>query len=304
MTVEMVLQGVGRECLKHLLRNEPATIAGEPEALHQMRVAVRRLRSVLSAVRSMLPVEQHQWLNDELRWLAGSLGPARDWDVFEMHLLAPVRSVLQTEPAVEKLAEAAKQQQDAAYEAARRAIDSRRYAETMLKLIRWFETRGWRDQQVSEHSALLFSSIAEVAPPLIERPWRQAMKRSKHFAGLSQDKRHRLRIALKNLRYMIEFVGSLFDGASVKALTKRLKRLQDDLGHLQDVRTAQERIGELAPPAVHNINDVGHAAGIVIGWYLRELADMEAKLCEDVRQFRKAKPFWRPVVSATTASAG
>src|SRR5262249_10142134 len=114
---------------------------------------------------------------------------------------------------------------------------------------------------------------------------------------------HQVRIALKNLRYMIEFLGSLFDAASVKALTKRLKRLQDDLGHLQDVRTAQELSRVLAGPADHNINDVGHAAGVVIGWHLRELTDIEAKLCEDVRRFRKARPRWRPVVSTATASA-
>lgn len=54
MTVEMVLQGVGLPSLNHLLRNEPAAIAGEGETLHQMRVAVRRLRSMLGAVRPML----------------------------------------------------------------------------------------------------------------------------------------------------------------------------------------------------------------------------------------------------------
>src|SRR5262249_58125754 len=104
-------------------------------------------------------------------------------------------------------------------------------------------------------------------------------------------------------RYVMGLGGSLLDRAWVKALTKRMRRLQDDLGNLKDVRTAKERIRELAPPADHNINDVGQAAGIVIGWYLRELADMEAKLCKDVRRFRKAKPFWRPAGSAATASA-
>jgi triphosphatase len=301
MTVETVLQTTCRMCLWHLLRNEGAALAGNAEAIHQLRVAVRRLRSVLAAVRSMLPAEQYLWLKDELRWLAGSLGPARDWDVFAVSLLAPVRTVLHTGSDLENLAEAAKQRQQAAYKAARTAIGSRRYSKAMLKTVRWFETYGWRDQRVSEHSAPLFSSIAAIAPLLIERRWRQAMKRCKHFAGLSQDERHRVRIALKNLRYMIEFLGSLFDAGSVKALTKRLKGLQEDLGYLNDVRTAQGLIRELAWSAEHEVTDVGLAAGVVIGWHLRELANVEAKLCEDVRRFRKAKPFWRPGTFAAAA---
>src|ERR1700761_2360794 len=102
----------------------------------------------------------------------------------------------------------------------------------MLRTVRWFETCGWRDQRVSEHSAPLFSSIAEIAPALIERRWRQAMKRCKHFAKLSPNERHQVRIALKNLRYIGEFLESLFDPVPVKALMKRLKGLQEDLGHL------------------------------------------------------------------------
>ena len=302
MTVETVLQTTCRECLWHLLHNEGAALAGNAEAIHQMRVAVRRLRVVLAAVRSMLPAEQYQWLKDELKWFASSLGPARDWDVFAMSLLAPVRTVPQTGSDLDNLAEAAKQRQQAAYEAARTAIGSRRYTEAMLKTVRWFETNGWRDQLVSEHSALLFSSIATIAPSLIERRWRQAMKRCKHFVALSQDERHQVRIALKNLRYMIEFLESLFDPAPVKALTKRLKGLQEDLGYLNDVRTAQGLIRKLAWSAEYEVTDVGLAAGVVIGWHLRELTNVEAKLCEDVRRFRKAKPFWRPGAFAPAAS--
>jgi triphosphatase len=302
MTVEAVLDTTCRVCLWHLLRNEGAALAGDAEAIHQMRVALRRLRSVLAAVRSMIPAEQYQWLKDELKWLAGSLGPARDWDVFAMDLLAPVRSVHHTGLDLENLVETAKRLRQAAYAAARTAIESRRYCEAMLKTIRWFETRGWRDQQVSEHSAPLFSSIAEIAPPLIERRWRRAIKRCKHFAGLSLDERHQVRIALKNLRYMIEFLESLFDAASVKALMKRLKGLQEDLGHLNDVHTAQRLMRELTRPAELDVNGGGLAAGVVIGWHLRELTNLEAKLCEDVRRFRKAKPFWRPVIFAAATS--
>jgi len=293
MTVETVLQSVGRECLGHLLCNEPAAFAGDAEAFHQMRVALRRLRSALATVRSMLPIEQYRWLREELKWLAGNLGPARDWDVFMADLLAPVQSALPEDANLRQLTNAAKQRRRAAYNVAKEAIESRRYAASMLKLARWFESRGWREQWASEHSAPLFAPIAEVAPPLIERRWRQARKRSKRFAKLSQDERHQARIALKKLRYMTEFLGGLFEADEVDALMERLKRLQQKLGYLNDVRTAQRLIKEIACPANDHSSELGQYAGMVIGWHFRGLTNSEANLRRNVRRFRKARPFWR-----------
>jgi inorganic triphosphatase YgiF len=97
MTVEGMLQSIGRWCLAHLLRNEPAALADQPEGIHQMRVAVRRLRSVLSALKPILPAEHYRWTSDELRWLAKALGPARNWDVFATNLLEPVERALPLE---------------------------------------------------------------------------------------------------------------------------------------------------------------------------------------------------------------
>ena len=300
MTVEAVLQSAGRECLAHFLRNEPAALAGEAEALHQMRIALRRLRSILAAVRSMLPAEQYRWLRDELTWLAASLGPARDWDVFASDLIAPVKAALPEDAALQPLAAMAEARRQAAYRGAQAAIASRRYAESVLKIARWVEARGWRDQPASEHSAPLFAPIADVAPRLLERRWRQARKRSRHFAALSQDDRHRLRIALKKLRYMTEILGGLYDAGAVKAVTKRLKPLQRDLGHLNDVRTAERLMRETADGA----SGVGRDAGLVLGWHVRGLADREAKLRRDVRRLRKAKPFWRGAQQPAAAEDG
>jgi hypothetical protein len=69
LTVEAVLQRIGRTCLTHLLWNEPAALADQPEGIHQMRVAVRRLRSVLSTLEEMLPADDYRWTSDELKQL-------------------------------------------------------------------------------------------------------------------------------------------------------------------------------------------------------------------------------------------
>jgi triphosphatase len=290
MTVEAMLQSIGRQCMAQLLRNEPAALAGIPDGVHQMRVAVRRFRSALSAVKPMLPAEHYRWANGELKWLADALGPARNWDVFATSLLQPVAGARAIEQDLDRLVDAAEQRRRSAYARATQAILSPRYTAAALKLWRWIESRGWRDQPVSEESALLLAPIGGIAPELIARRYRQARARSKQFEALMPEQRHKLRIALKKLRYTIEFLASLFDNEEVGAFLKQLKPLQDDLGHTNDVRVARDLLAELR----HGDTDAAldRAGGIVLGWHDRGLADSEPAIREHVKRLRHAKPFW------------
>jgi triphosphatase len=147
--VEAALERIGRRCLAHLRRNELATLAGEPEGVHQMRVAVRRLRSALSALKPMLPAKHHRWASKELKWLADALGPARNWDVFVANLLRPVADTFRARQDLECLFAAAERCRREASENAKQAIFSQRYTESMLRLSRWFAARG-RSPQARE----------------------------------------------------------------------------------------------------------------------------------------------------------
>jgi len=89
---EASTQKIGWSCLTMLLRNEREIGANIPEGVHQMRVAIRRLRSVVNAVKRMLLHEQYGWVDRELKWLANILRPARNWDVFSSDILAPISS--------------------------------------------------------------------------------------------------------------------------------------------------------------------------------------------------------------------
>src|SRR6516162_1200052 len=91
MTVEESLRKIGLGGLRLFLRNELAALAGVSEGVHQMRVAVRRLRSAVASLKPMVPQEQYEWVSQELRWLANVLAAARNWDVLSSSLLAPVR---------------------------------------------------------------------------------------------------------------------------------------------------------------------------------------------------------------------
>ena len=292
MAVEAALQRFGRQCLTHLLRNEPVALAGESEGIHQMRVAVRRLRSVLSALKPMLPQEHYRWASEELKWLTHVLGPTRNWDIFAASLAAPVSDALSANRELEYLVRAVERRRHAVFDDAKQAILSERYAKSILCLLRWFEAYGWREQPVSEQAALLLAPIANLAPELIDRCYRRARKRSKRFAEQTPTQRHRLRIALKKLRYIIEFLESLFDENQVRTFVNRLQLLQDCLGHANDVRVAYDLVDELLGETDHDVRAIDRAGGIMLGWHERGIADHEPKLRQHVRRFKHLNPFW------------
>jgi triphosphatase len=292
LSVEAALERIGRRCLTHLLNNEPAALAGEPEGIHQMRVAIRRLRAALSTLKRALQMKHYRWASEELKWLAHTLGPVRNWDTFATGLLRPVTRALSVDPGFEQLIGATERRRRAALDDAKQAIISERYVRSMLRLLRWFAAHEWREQQISEHAALLLARIVDVAPDLIERHHRKARKRSKRFEELTAIQRHRLRIALKHLHYTIEFLGSLFDKDEVRAFVKCLKSLQADLGHMNDVRVAYDLVDQFHETALHDARVINRSGGFVLGWHERDLADRDPKLKKHVRRFRRLNPFW------------
>jgi CHAD domain-containing protein len=274
-----------------LLRNEPAALAGEPEGIHQMRIAIRRLRSALSALKRALPMKHYHRASEELTWLAHVLGSARNWDTFTACLLPPVASALPARPEFEYVVDAAERRRRRAHEEAKQTIVSKRYTEAMLQLLRWFAVRAWRDQQLSKQAAFLLDRIVNIAPDLLEQHHRKARKRSKGFEALTATQRHKLRIALKKLQYTIEFLASLFDEDQIRPFVKRVKRLQNDLGYANDIRVAYDLMDQVGETNNH-ARAINRAGGIVLGWHQRILVDRDTKVRKHVRRFRRLDPFW------------
>jgi triphosphatase len=290
MTVEAVLQKFGCECLAIVLRNEPSALSGAAESLHQMRVAIRRLRAVLNAFKRILPGQQYRWVSEELRWLAHALGPARNWDVLIGDVLASVTSTLLGPEERAALTSACEAERRRAHQEADTSIRSAHYTSALLKLLRWFTARDWRDQPVSEQSALLMAPVGEVAPGLIARRYKQVSKAVRFFAALDTAQRHQVRVRIKKLRYTIDLFESLFPKDAVAGFVKLLKPLQDELGQANDVRVARDLMVDLRISGSSAIID--RAAGIVLGWHDRGLAEGEPKLLKRIQKLRHAKPFW------------
>jgi triphosphatase len=292
MTVETALRKIGRSCLAQLLRNEPAVLAAQSEGVHQMRVAVRRLRSAISSLKKMLPQAHVQWVTEELRSLGGTLGPARNLDVFAAELVPAVRTGLADEPGWDDLAATLDLLRADAYNQISEAILSQRYTAGMLHLLRWFEAFGWRRHSASDELDPMASPIGEIAPGVLDGCRRKVRRRGKGFGSLAPRERHKLRIAVKKLRYAVELFGSLFDNDGLERFVGELKRLQSDLGYANDVRVAHEFVTELFAQ-IEPRSPAAHAWVAVLEAHDQMLAGRERKLRRNRGRLNDAAPFWR-----------
>lgn len=290
LTGDAVLRRIGRACLDHVLRNEDAVRVGNPEGIHQMRVAVRRLRAILSAFGPLLPPDQRRWASGELRWLGSALGDARNLDVFASELLRPARDALPDASEFERMALAVERRRQAAHAEVVRAIASTRYTETLLALMRWLDGDDWH----AEGGQAVREPIEVLAPVLLDRCRAQAEKRAADFPKQKTKQRHRLRIALKKLRYAAELLGGLYDDAPVKQFIQRLKRLQDDLGDANDVRVARDIVESLAPhEGGPHATAIAHAGRRLLAWHQHRIKKNEPDLRRHLGELLEAPPFWR-----------
>jgi triphosphatase len=292
ISVEDALQRVGRACLAHLLRSEPAALDGQIEGVHQMRIAMRRLRSMLSAVGELLPKAERRWVVGELKALNTILGPARNLDVLATELLPPARDHAPDQPGWDELARAVENARANARNGLVEELSSPRHTATVLRLLRWFEGRDWREQRNGAPDDALGGMIGIVAPAVLDRRRRAVRKCSRHFRRLTASGRHQLRIAVKKLRYAVELLEGLYDPRDVRRFVKRLKRVQDDLGHANDVRTAYNLIIELGRNAAH-IEPIANAGAQMLAGHERALAQGEKEVRRRLRRLNKARPFWR-----------
>ena len=148
------------------------------------------------------------------------------------------------------------------------ALRAPAYTAFLLRFGRWIETAGWRDEA---DRAVLDRPLARLAGRLLDKRHARVLKHGRDFERLSDDRLHRLRIALKKLRYAGEFFAAQFPDGRPRPYIKAVRRLQDDLGRLNDAAVAERRLSELlrAQPESAALVALGVGAGQVIGWHAR-----------------------------------
>ncbi len=291
---EALVQGV-QCCLDHLQTLErPLLDDDDPEGVHQMRVRLRHLRSMLRVYRPLLPVAQYEALVGRLKWLAAALGPARDWDVFGDHIVAPVAEYLAEHADFGAFMVMIKAQRDHHREAARAAVRSPDYGELLLHLGFWLTRRSWRDQFPKPDGTRRFEPAARFAATVLDQRFRRVRKLSRRITKLSVAERHRLRIEVKRLRYTLQHFEGLFLKKRVMAFTDCLVRLQDDLGYLNDIANVPALVVELIEGcAAKHDESIGVLGGAIIGWHEHACGIAEERLTGDVGALLEQIRIWQ-----------
>lgn len=267
------------ECLSHLQGNQESVLYGrDGEGVHQMRVALRRMRSAMTIFASLMPPAGD--LRTDIKWLAGILGEARDLDVFLHATLPQVRQAL-PHPGLTLLEKRARNASDAAYKAAQSALDSQRYQRLLLRLGVWMEQAA-----PAGHGP----SLDDHARGLLSRRYRQLRKRGKHWQHMSEEDRHALRISAKKLRYPAEFFASLAPSGASKPLLRRLTRLLDCLGELNDLAVTQKLLKQLQGP--RPAAPVREFALVMSGWRAACTTEHLTHLERRWKRFARTGAFW------------
>jgi CHAD domain-containing protein len=224
-----------------LVRHDAGVRLGEdPEAVHQARVATRRLRSDLRMFRDVLEPSWSGPIRDELRWLGGELGAVRDADVLRERLRTRAESLdLADRPGVHALIERLDGLREQARERLLSALREPRYVQLLDELV-----LATTEPTMLEETAALPAETA--SRPMLEAPW-------KHLEAAavparedpSDDALHGARIRAKRMRYAAEAVAPVF-GKRAVAFAKAAADLQDVLGEHQDSVVARAWLREAA----------------------------------------------------------
>ena len=239
-TVGEVFRAMARECVELIARNAELFHASPaPEAIHQMRIGARRLRALIQMFKTATADARQQAVRAEVRWLGRELADARDLDVFLQGAWARAEA-----RAGEAAASEARRHFElvrlAAYSRAGAAAGGPRLRRLLMETLAWIEVGPWtgRRAAAADHRD---APARDFAARRLGKSRRNLLDAGRHLQRLSSEKRHEARIEAKKLRYGAEALVGLFPEASSKAsaFVARLKALQDDLGDLIDIATAQ-----------------------------------------------------------------
>lgn len=281
-------------CLRQLRLNEEVFLAGRPaEALHQIRVSIRRLRSAFALFEPVLQGDPRAAeLSDEIRRVTEPFGLARNLDVFLAVTLPAEMKRRPDEPGLTSLRERLEAEHARAYDRVIGVLEAPEWRLLLLDLLAWTETGAWRALPAAAVPARDF------AAETLDRFRRRVKKRGHNLDRLDPEERHRVRIAAKKLRYGAEFFAALYPGRKTrkrhKTFVAALSDLQDHLGALNDLATAHGVMAGLAEPgAPAGDGPAVFAAGLTVADNEAHAEALLAKAAEAHDALVDVKPFWR-----------
>jgi triphosphatase len=254
----------------------------DPDAAHQLRIGLRRLRSALRAFRPLADTPALRELDGRAQALARCAGELRDADVLIEEIYTPVAGVMQDTAALAGLRALLLAHRTQARKKVRAELCGERWSVLQLHFAVWPRTIEDADQ--------LSLPVAKFARTALRKRWRKVADSGERLDELSVEDRHAMRKALKALRYTAEFFATLYSDASTRPFVREIRSLQEVFGYLTDV-VAAEQLSAICREA-GAATDVQQAAGFVLGWHNARAAQAWPDAHEGWRRLRKQPHFW------------
>lgn len=240
MRCETAFRLILSECLEEVATNHEALSSGDPAALHQTRIALTRLKAAIAFYGPMVADSEWTRLKSELKWLSAHLGATRDLDVaIENSKGLPEERMLQTA-------------RTDAFDALREALQSDRYWQWFDGMWDWVGSGPWTTRQDPRAAQRRAVPVSVFHARRLARWHGKLCQKSRGLQGMGKNKRHRVRLASKRLRYAIEFSeGGLPPGeyASWRIILKHLRKGQQLLGELNDDEVRRGLLESVDAPA-------------------------------------------------------
>lgn len=250
-----------------------------PRGVHQSRVAIRRMRSLLKLFRPVVDGPGWREWDQQLRDLAQALGAARDWDVFLLGIGPGTLAALEGDARVKRLLGAAARERDAAYAALGAFLDSAAFRRTI-----------WLGLQLAvvRPSQTLPQPLAPFAAELLRKRWKRLKQAGAAMEELDSAALHEMRLDAKRLRYAAEPFAALWPGRAARRFTRRLADLQEALGLANDAVVARGLATRLAGRGAS-----GFAIGAVTGFAAGRAEGSRIGAIHAWKSLRKAGSFWK-----------
>ncbi len=235
-SVADALQSMIWSCLFHLQANVSGVVKkADDEYLHQVRVALRRLRVVLGMVAKHRPDAELGSLRDLIGELGTALGRSREWDVFVTQTLPSMSSHLD----IKFIAQQSEKLRQHCHQRVHSALQTSDFQRLLLRFGAWMNGEYW-------HGSRSTGKLAHFAAKILHRRSRRVRQHGEHIQQDADAKQlHVLRIACKNLRYSADLFASLYGAEKTKHYLDALGELQDALGVFNDNAVALRLLEEL-----------------------------------------------------------
>ncbi|HEX3430662.1 MAG TPA: CHAD domain-containing protein [Rhizomicrobium sp.] len=297
-SVGSAFSAIGLSCLHHLAGNQAAVRKGDPEGVHQMRVGLRRLRAAISVFKEITEGEKTEAIKNELKWLTEQLGPARDLDVLVEDALRPLHDEHPRNRDIEILKSDVQDQRKEGFTQAKAAVESPRYRKLVIDTALWLIAGPWSRKEYPPKQAALQKPIDAFTSGVLRKRTKKIVKKSRKAGELDARSRHKLRIAVKKLRYSTDFFASLFakkkERKTRKDFEEILKGLQDSLGKLNDIAVHDRLAGQMVQLGRCTKKELQkvYAMGLLSGGEHKLAATCIADAKKTGKKLADAKPFW------------